>query len=392
MSSLLVGYAVQKADTGGDVLAKLVLLILADYANAEGKAWPALETLVRETGRSLASVKRARAKLADLGLIAESDDQGYTLKYRGDQRPKVYDILPMVDMPERPARAVAKTPATAAPEVRRQRNRRPDDDGSPMSPRQINDGSPVSPRSGDDGSPMHSTTAHPCTERRLTHEPQTVIEDINNKLLISKPSVEPARERADRPGDEHGTGHGTHRGQATDDTRADTTTPTDVTADPTPTPTPNADADAPDASASAAPDTSAAGTGEGIDAWRPNGESLALADELHADVDSEADRFRLRVCQSGRTPRDPDAAFRSWLRRGDGYGILVRRQPTRPCDQRPVPAPTRHTHRWDCEHVLAIMTPHEAEYDHSRDGWAPSEWMLALEAAATELNRQEAHA
>ena len=38
MSSLLVGHTVQKVDTGGDVLAKLVLLILADYANSEGKA------------------------------------------------------------------------------------------------------------------------------------------------------------------------------------------------------------------------------------------------------------------------------------------------------------------------------------------------------------------
>ena len=81
MSSLLVGHTVQKVDTGGDVLAKLVLLILADYANSEGKAWPSLDTLAKQTGRSLASVKRARAKLVDLGLIEISDDQGYTLKY-----------------------------------------------------------------------------------------------------------------------------------------------------------------------------------------------------------------------------------------------------------------------------------------------------------------------
>ena len=51
MSSLLVGHTVQKVDTGGDVLAKLVLLILADYANSEGKAWPSLDTLARSEER-----------------------------------------------------------------------------------------------------------------------------------------------------------------------------------------------------------------------------------------------------------------------------------------------------------------------------------------------------
>ncbi|PKU96727.1 cryptic prophage protein [Bifidobacterium pseudolongum subsp. globosum] len=181
MSSLLVGHTVQKVDTGGDVLAKLVLLILADYANSEGKAWPSLDTLAKQTGRSLASVKRARAKLVDLGLIEISDDQGYTLKYRGDQRPKVYDILPTVDMPERPARP-AKKPAEHVPP---ERNQDPADDGSP-----------VSPRSDSDGSPMNATTAHPCTERRLTHEPQTV--RVNNKLFTNRQS-EPTRASAHRP-------------------------------------------------------------------------------------------------------------------------------------------------------------------------------------------------
>lgn len=145
MSSLLVGHAVQKISTGKDVLAKLILLILADYANAEGKAWTSVATLVKQTGRSEASVKRARAKLVDLGLIEESDDQGYTLKYRADRRPKVYNILPMVDMPERPARPAKKPVEQVPPE----RNQQP-----------IDDGSPVSPRAADGGSPMHRTGAH----------------------------------------------------------------------------------------------------------------------------------------------------------------------------------------------------------------------------------------
>ncbi|WP_270416415.1 helix-turn-helix domain-containing protein [Bifidobacterium pseudolongum] len=327
MSSLLVGHAVQKVDTGGDVLAKLVLLILADYANSEGKAWPSLDTLAKQTGRSEASVKRARAKLVDLGLIEVSDDQGYTLKYRGDKRPKVYDVLPMVDMPERPARP-AKNPVEQVPP---ERNQDHSDDGSPMSPRTDNG-----------GSPMHRTGAHGCTERGLMGEPQTVI--VNNKLFTNRQS-EPTRASAHRPTDNQ---------------------------------------EAPEPGREPA---------DGIDLWSPNLETRALADELHADVDSEANRFRMRVHESGNTPHDPDAAFRKWLRQGDRRGILVKRQPPRPCDRRPDPTLTRHTHRWDCEHVLELMGPHEADYDHTSSGFGDtSEWALACQAAAAELNRQEASA
>lgn len=341
MSSLLVGHTVQKVDTGGDVLAKLVLLILADYANSEGKAWPSLDTLAKQTGRSLASVKRARAKLVDLGLIEESDDQGYTLKYRGDQRPKVYDILPTVDMPERPARP-AKKPAEHVPPERNQ---------DPAS-----DGSPVSPRSDSDGSPMNATTAHPCTERGLMGEPQTV--RVNNKLFTNRQS-EPTRASAHRPTDNQEAPEPGH--------------------EPTPGSTPNREP--------------ANGLADGIDLWNPNLETRALADELHADVESEANRFRMRVHESGNTPHDPDAAFRKWLRQGNRLGILVKRQPPRPCDRRPDPALTRHTHRWDCEHVLELMGPHEADYDHTSSGFGDtSEWALACQAAAAELNRQEASA
>ncbi len=351
MSSLLVGHTVQKIDTGGDVLAKLILLILADYANAEGKAWTSVATLVKQTGRSEASVKRARAKLVDLGLIEESDDQGYTLKYRADRRPKVYNILPMVGMPERPARPAKKPVEQVPPE----RNQQPIDDGSPASPRSDSDGSPMNPRTDNGGSPMHRTGAHGCTERGLMGEPQTVI--VNNKLFTNRQS-EPTRASAHRPTDN----------QETPDPGREPE-PLDTSREP------------------------AGGPADGIDLWSPNLETRALADELHADVDSEANRFRMRVHESGNTPHDPDAAFRKWLRQGDRRGILVKRQPPRPCDRRPDPTLTRHTHRWDCEHVLKLMSPYEAAYDHTSSGFGDtSEWALACQAAADELNRQEASA
>lgn len=50
----------------------------------------------------------------------------------------------------------------------------------------------------------------------------------------------------------------------------------------------------------------------------------------------------------------------------------------------------RHEHTWNCRHVQAIMHPKETQYDHQRQGWAPSPWMSACQECADQLNRQEA--
>lgn len=68
-------------------------------------------------------------------------------------------------------------------------------------------------------------------------------------------------------------------------------------------------------------------------------------------------------------------------------------------DRKPVAKPTPipehrpepHTHTFACEHVLAVMRPHEAEYSHEgsmRHG-RPSEWQKACQAKADELNRRD---
>ncbi len=61
----------------------------------------------------------------------------------------------------------------------------------------------------------------------------------------------------------------------------------------------------------------------------------------------------------------------------------------------PTPIPERHSgrhvHSLICEHVLADMRPHEAEYDHEgslRRG-NPSEWQTACMRRADELNRRD---
>lgn len=62
---------------------------------------------------------------------------------------------------------------------------------------------------------------------------------------------------------------------------------------------------------------------------------------------------------------------------------------------KPTPSPPehheRHVHSLVCEHVLADMRPHEAEFSHEgslRYG-TPSEWQMACMRHADELNRLE---
>jgi len=48
---------------------KLLLLVIANYADEQGRAWPSVETLARDTGMSRTSVKRTMKKLEDTGFI-----------------------------------------------------------------------------------------------------------------------------------------------------------------------------------------------------------------------------------------------------------------------------------------------------------------------------------
>jgi len=50
---------------------KFTLIMLANYADANGKCWPAIETLCADTGLSRPSVKRALRSLVQLELIVK---------------------------------------------------------------------------------------------------------------------------------------------------------------------------------------------------------------------------------------------------------------------------------------------------------------------------------
>ena len=125
--------------------------------------------------------------------------------------------------------------------------------------------------------------------------------------------------------------------------------------------------------------------------WSPNSEHEALANSAHADLDAEADKFRCRQLSDGHIAKNLDAAFTLWLRRGIEGGYLTPATRTRPSDTRhKATPPTVHRHTWDCEHVKAIMAPHEADYDHTSTGFGnTSAWALACTAEAERLNQAE---
>lgn len=152
-----------------------------------------------------------------------------------------------------------------------------------------------------------------------------------------------------------------------------------------------------------APATAAAETrseSELIDVWEPDASCIAYADELEraghprVDLGALATRFRRKLHARGlaayklrATPKALSAEFCTWI---DTEVTILTQQP------KPAAQPTRHMaessahrHTWDCDHVQARMSPHEADYDHERHGWGASDWMTACAAEADRLNQAE---
>lgn len=90
MSALLVGLA--KKTQVGNSTAKLLLIIMCDYANDQGLAWPAVDTLAQEVEKGERTIQSARKYLVDKGFIRVAADQSATSHFRGDNRPTVYEI------------------------------------------------------------------------------------------------------------------------------------------------------------------------------------------------------------------------------------------------------------------------------------------------------------
>ena len=92
MSIELVAKA-KKTRLHGDSTAKLLLIVLADYANDEGMAWPSVKTMAEETEKSERSIQLLLRKLEQMRLIRKGD-QKLVAKYAKGRRPTVYKLFP----------------------------------------------------------------------------------------------------------------------------------------------------------------------------------------------------------------------------------------------------------------------------------------------------------
>ena len=98
-----------------------------------------------------------------------------------------------------------------------------------------------------------------------------------------------------------------------------------------------------------------------------------------ARLQSAVRRYRQAV-NDGHVPQRQVPRLATWLR--DQWETWA---------PEPVTPTPRHKHDWNCQHVHALMDPHEDEYDHNgslRTG-NPSEWYKACVQAANQLNEQE---
>ena len=107
----------------------------------------------------------------------------------------------------------------------------------------------------------------------------------------------------------------------------------------------------------------------------------AIADDpvRLARLQSAVRRYR-RAVNDGQVPRRQVPRLNTWLR--DQWETWA---------PEPIGPAHRHRHTWNCEHVHQLMDPHEDEYDHTgslREG-NPSEWYLACQSCADELNNQQ---
>lgn len=106
MSIELVAKA-KKTRLHGDSTAKLLLIVLADYANDEGMAWPSVKTMAEETEKSERSIQLLLRKLEQMRLILKGD-QKLVAKYAKGRRPTVYKLFPKTKKGETPVNATVE--------------------------------------------------------------------------------------------------------------------------------------------------------------------------------------------------------------------------------------------------------------------------------------------
>ena len=76
----IVRWVMDNLGVGGNV--KFVALVLANYANDKGIAWPSVETLAKTTGLSRRQIQRILPQIEKAGLVKISPGGGRKRTYR----------------------------------------------------------------------------------------------------------------------------------------------------------------------------------------------------------------------------------------------------------------------------------------------------------------------
>lgn len=122
---------------------------------------------------------------------------------------------------------------------------------------------------------------------------------------------------------------------------------------------------------------------ERFEHWQPGDKAIAKATQLHADLDSELEKFRTVVTDNGKYPPWPEKSFLRWLDSGARRGLLDKLHTQRPSDQPATSKP--HRHGLGCNHVLDLLEPHEQLFDHDGARGA-NPWVNARSRLADLLN------
>ena len=403
MSVRAVSWAIDQAPVGGNTTARMILVSLADKADEYGRdAYKYVSAIADSIRKSDSTVSRNLAWMEEIGVI-ERGNQHLVDSYPEYARPIVYDLrLDLVQEPTerqtkkgrpgRPRKTVKDPkPATEHTPSQQEDNTRRKDDDVPKAndsnenktltqnrtgffPRETTAGNPVAP--------VHPPRSHQCTHPGRTGALHNVLKHpkTNNPTVPTGHLPTEETDRAD--------------GGREDEPRADAAvTVLDRLAlmrsklglsTPATTKT-----DLRDTGRLIARVTEA----NGGDTAKSLPLVLAVIDWMPANT------FWLRRILTGRDLNG------NWVKIANDYAVdrieETRRHDEealdrgRPAATKPAHVPdrhvSRHVHTAFCEHVLADMRPHEGEYDHegSLRAGNPSEWWIACDRHADELNRRD---
>ncbi len=398
MSVRAVSWAIDQAPVGGNTTARMILVSLADKADEYGRdAYKYVSAIADSIRKSDSTVSRTLAWMEEIGVI-ERGNQHLVDSYPWYARPVVYDLrLDLVQEPTprqvqkgRPGRPrkIVEDPRTGIGKTL--------DDGGTSNADDSNENKTLSQnetgfseepmKEENPGAPVRPPRSHRCTHPGPTGALHNVLKHPKT-YNPSLPTGElPASGK--RPGGEDGT-------DGTAGASSETAAVMDHLAD----------------VRSGLSLTTAEPTGRdhariarliGRVAKAHDGDRAAAAALILAVIDwLPSNTFWLsRVDSVRRLAADWDRIANDWTiseledrRRHEAEANVRDRRPeARPTPCPPVYRPRPHTHTFACKHVLDAMRPHESEYDHEGSYLRgnPSEWQLACQRLADELNQHEA--